>query len=109
MKASGTALAGCIRLWSDVWRTDWWACPDSNREPKHYECSALTIELQARRNMISETTGTFNSRSEKLIMEPPTLGFMRLLSSVVSVERRLFWSAFQRFSPRFRQLPLLQL
>jgi hypothetical protein len=27
---------------------DWWACSDSNREPKHYECSALTIELQAR-------------------------------------------------------------
>ena len=27
----------------------WWACPDLNREPKHYECSALTIELQARR------------------------------------------------------------
>lgn len=22
--------------------SDWWACSDSNREPKHYECSALT-------------------------------------------------------------------
>src|SRR5688572_19648996 len=26
----------------------WWARSDSNREPKHYECSALTVELQAR-------------------------------------------------------------
>ena len=26
----------------------WWACQDSNLEPKDYESSALTIELQAR-------------------------------------------------------------
>lgn len=26
----------------------WWACSDLNREPKDYESSALTIELQAR-------------------------------------------------------------
>src|SRR5665213_807913 len=47
----------------------WWACSDSNREPKHYECSALTIELQARQDMISEATAIFNSRTEKL--KPP--------------------------------------
>ena len=26
----------------------WWACTDLNREPKDYESSALTVELQAR-------------------------------------------------------------
>ncbi len=26
----------------------WWAGRDSNPQPKHYECSALTIELPAR-------------------------------------------------------------
>src|SRR5580692_4480982 len=40
---------------------EWWACPDLNREPKHYECSALTIELQARRVMFAEAAGNFNS------------------------------------------------
>jgi hypothetical protein len=25
----------------------WWAHQDSNLEPKHYECSALTVELWA--------------------------------------------------------------
>src|SRR5213080_793763 len=29
---------------------DWWACSGLNREPRHYECHALTIELQARHN-----------------------------------------------------------
>ena len=33
----------------------WWARPDLNREPKHYECSALTIELQARRRMMNRS------------------------------------------------------
>src|SRR5438552_6641047 len=31
-----------------VQRKIWWACSDLNREPRHYECHALTIELQAR-------------------------------------------------------------
>ena len=44
----------------------WWACSDSNREPKHYECSALTVELQARRNSLPETPATFKNRDEKL-------------------------------------------
>src|ERR1039458_10343354 len=28
-------------------KMNWWARSDLNREPKHYECSALTIELRA--------------------------------------------------------------
>ena len=39
-----------------------------NREPKHYECSALTIELQAHRHMLAEAGATFNSRRKKLIV-----------------------------------------
>ena len=34
-----------------------------NREPKHYECSALTIELQAHMDRVAKATATFNSRS----------------------------------------------
>ena len=30
----------------------WWACSDLNREPKDYESSALTIELQAREALL---------------------------------------------------------
>ena len=48
---------------------DWWACSDLNREPRHYECHALTIELQARHNqprrvivLASFRTSTFSRR-----------------------------------------------
>src|SRR5690242_9045627 len=36
---------------------DWWACSDLNREPRHYECHALTIELQARHNQPRHCAG----------------------------------------------------
>jgi rhomboid family GlyGly-CTERM serine protease len=38
----------------------WWACSDSNREPKHYECSALTVELQAHPTTLPKRRTTFN-------------------------------------------------
>ena len=35
-------IVECIGLAHDFNFLIWWACSDSNREPKHYECSALT-------------------------------------------------------------------
>ena len=51
--ANGLAMDIQRHLGNEPVMGEWWACPDSNREPKHYECSALTIELQAHRDMIS--------------------------------------------------------
>ncbi len=47
---------------------DWWARSDLNREPKHYECSALTIELQAhaRTATLAEATAHFKSGTARL-------------------------------------------
>ncbi len=45
---------------------DWWAGRDSNPQPKHYECSALTIELPARDslrfNRVAEASSKLNNR-----------------------------------------------
>ncbi len=37
----------------------WWACSDLNREPKDYESSALTIELQARSRRVSTNSSDY--------------------------------------------------
>ena len=36
-----------IRNYFDISKSFLWASPDLNREPTHYECGALTIELEA--------------------------------------------------------------
>ena len=46
-----TTPGGALRLRFNVLTSfrSWWARSDLNREPKDYESSALTIELQARK------------------------------------------------------------
>lgn len=48
----------------------WWAQQDLNLRPNDYECSALTIELQAHDARVAEAIATFNSRAEKSMHSP---------------------------------------
>src|SRR5690348_13211027 len=45
-------------FWRPIGRNAWWACQDSNLEPRDYESPALTIELQARRTHSTSAPAT---------------------------------------------------
>ena len=62
---AGRGSLCCIAM--RVQRKIWWACSDLNREPRHYECHALTIELQAQHNQPRRVIVLASFRTEALI------------------------------------------
>jgi hypothetical protein len=76
----------------------WWAQRDLNPRPSDYECSALTIELQARAGMLAESKPTFNSRTAKLIcglLPGQNLEVWLHPSCRTSLHNSLHWAAKQ--------------
>lgn len=89
---------------------NWWACSDLNREPRHYECHALTIELQAQPKqscriivLASFRTSTFSRRLRVCL-----IGTIREVGSQLK-ERNLGASRAKRRHRRNPSVPLFGL
>ncbi len=67
----------CIRR--QIHMTEWWACRDSNPEPRDYESPALTVELQARTRSYKMRRRSFPERSRSL-----QNAILRLVPTLVS-------------------------